>query len=96
MAAYIIYETTITDTSWREEYGVRVKPLLEKYGGKVLVRDNAPERVEGDRDLPTVVIIIEFPDRAAADGWHNDPDYQPLLKLRQTGSSAEAVLVDGL
>ncbi len=96
MAAYIIYETTITDTAWREEYGIRVKPLLEKHRGKVLVRDNAPERVEGDRKLPTVVIIIEFPDRASANAWRNDPEYQPLLRLRQTGSSAEAVLVDGL
>ncbi len=96
MAAYISYETTITDVSWREEYGVKVKPLLERHGGKVLIRDNAPQRVEGERGLPTVVIVIEFPDRAAADAWRNDPEYQPLLKLRQSGSTAEAVLVEGL
>jgi uncharacterized protein (DUF1330 family) len=96
MVAYIIYETTITDVSWREEYAVRVKPLLERHGGKVLARDNAPERVEGERKLPTVVIVMEFPDRASADAWRNDIEYEPLLKLRQSGSTAEAVLVDGL
>lgn len=96
MPSYIIYETTITDDSWRVEYGEKVGPLLAKHGGKVIVRDRAPARIEGSRSLPSVVVVIEFPTRAAAEAWHNDPAYKPLHELRNTGSSAEVVLVDSL
>ncbi|MGY9054705.1 MAG: DUF1330 domain-containing protein [Alphaproteobacteria bacterium] len=96
MPSYIIYETTITDDSWRVEYGEKVGPLLAKHGGKVIVRDRAPARIEGSRSLPSVVVVIEFPTRAAAEAWHNDPAYKPLHELRNTGSSAEVVLVDNL
>lgn len=96
MPSYIIYETTITDDSWRVEYGEKVGPLLAKHGGKVIVRDRTPARIEGSRSLPSVVVVIEFPTRAAAEAWHNDPAYKPLHELRNTGSSAEVVLVDSL
>ena len=96
MPSYIIYETTITDDAWRAPYGEKVGPLLAKHGGKVIVRDRTPERIEGNRALPSVVVVIEFPTRAAAEAWHSDPDYKPLHELRNTGSSAEVVLVDSL
>jgi uncharacterized protein (DUF1330 family) len=96
MPSYIIYETTITDDAWRAEYGQKVGPLLAKHGGKVIVRDRESERIEGSRALPSVVVVIEFPTRAAAKAWHDDPEYKPLHELRNTGASAEVVLVDSL
>ena len=42
------------------------------------------------------MVVIEFPSLENARAWYNDPDYAPLIKLRQTGSEAEIVLVDGL
>ncbi len=70
--------------------------MVEKHGGKLIIRTTEAVRVEGSRGLPTVVVVLEFPTREAAQAWHGDPDYQPLIALRNTGSSAEALLVDGV
>jgi len=39
-------------------------------------------------------VVLEFPDRAALDAWHNDPEYQPLLKIREDNSTANVVVVE--
>jgi uncharacterized protein (DUF1330 family) len=42
------------------------------------------------------MVVIAFPDRIAAQTWYDDPEYQPLKSVRQTGSRLDLVLVDGL
>lgn len=96
MAAYIMFETEEWDSSWREAYGPPTRALLEKYGGKVIASCRECERLEGDNKVPTVTVLIEFPDKDAAKAWHSDPDYQPLIELRLTGSKAETLLFNGL
>lgn len=96
MAAYFIFEIDITDPSWGPEYGAKVGPLVAKHGGKLLVRSTDAVRVEGKRSLPTVVVVLEFPSRDAAQAWHSDPEYTPLIAIRNTGSTAEALLLEGL
>ncbi len=96
MAAYLIFEIDISDPSWGAEYGDKVKPLVAKHGGKVIIRSTEPIRIEGSRALPSVVVVLEFPSRDAAQGWYDDPEYKPLIGLRNTGSSAEGLLVDGI
>lgn len=96
MAAYIIFETEEWDSSWREEYGPPTRALLEKHGGRVIAASREGERIEGEGKVPTVIVLIEFPDADAARAWHGDPDYQPLIALRQTGSKAETLLFPGV
>ncbi len=96
MAAYLMFEIDITDPSWGPEYGEKVGPLVAKHGGKVIIRSTDPVRLEGSRALPTVVVVLEFPTREAAQAWHADPEYKPLIDLRNTGSTAEGLLVDGI
>lgn len=96
MPSYLMFEIDITDPSWGPEYGEKVKPLVQKHGGKVIIRSTDAVRLEGRRDVPTVVVVLEFPTRAAAEAWYNDPAYKPLIELRNTGSSAEGLLVDGV
>ena len=95
MAAYMLFETEEWDSSWRQEYGPPTRALLEKHGGKVIAACRDGERIEGEAKVPTVIILIEFPDKDAAKAWHSDPEYQPLIKLRQTGSKAETLLFNG-
>tara|TARA_Y100000588_G_C13821714_1_gene739691 strand:- start:85 stop:378 length:294 start_codon:yes stop_codon:yes gene_type:complete len=95
MTSYLIFEIDITDPSWGPEYGEKVKPLVEKHGGKVIIRSSDAVRIEGNRDVPTAVVVLEFATREAAEAWYNDPEYKPLIALRQTGSTAEGLLVDG-
>ena len=96
MATYIVFEVTMTSSNWQKEYAKPTAELVQKHGGRYLAASPELKRVEGDRALPTVVVILEFPDTAAAEAWYGDADYQPLIALRQTGSTSEAVLVPGL
>jgi uncharacterized protein (DUF1330 family) len=94
-AAYAVFEVTIQDASWREKYAGPTARLVARHGGRYLARGPS-QKVEGSREAPTAVVILEFPSAAAARAWHADPDYQPLIRLRSTGSTAEALLVPGL
>lgn len=52
-------------------------------------------RLEGDGDLPDAIVVLEFPSMEQAQAWYNDPEYAPMIKLRQSGSDLDFVLVDG-
>jgi uncharacterized protein (DUF1330 family) len=96
MAAYAIGRLEMRDPSWRQEYGPKTAALVEKHGGKYLVRGDTMERLEGTGQLPNVVVVLEFPSMAHARAWYNDPEYAPLIKLRQTGADLDFILVEGL
>ena len=96
MAAYAIGRLEMRDPSWVQEYGPKTAALVAKYGGKYLVRGQAVERLEGTGKLPSVVVVLEFPSMEQARAWYNDPAYAPLIRLRQTGSDLDFVLVEGL
>jgi uncharacterized protein (DUF1330 family) len=96
MAAYAIGRLDMRNPSWVQEYGPKTAALVAKYGGKYLVRSQTVERLEGTGKLPSVVVVLEFPSMEQARAWYNDPDYAPLIKLRQTGSDLDFVLVEGV
>lgn len=96
MAAYIVFELQVSDMAWGAEYKGPTAQLVEKHGGKYLVASSELKKVEGARDLPNIMVILEFPSQQAADAFHSDPDYQPLIALRNTGSAAEATIAPGI
>ena len=96
MAAYAIGRLQMRDPSWMAEYVPKTAALVEKHGGKYLVRGGTMERFEGEGELPSAVVVLEFPSMEQAKAWYNDPDYAPMIKLRQGGSDLDFVLVDGL
>lgn len=95
MAAYIIAHIAVHDPALFEQYRVGVVPVLEKFGGRYLARGGAVTVLEGplpDRRL----VVIEFPDRAAAEAFHASPAYQPLLAMRMAAATSTLVIVDGV
>jgi uncharacterized protein (DUF1330 family) len=95
MAAYVIALVHVSDPSWIAEYGPPTRALVEKHGGRFLARDRNSTKVEGGGDAPSSAVIIEFPTLAQAKAFHSDPGYQPLIALRQSGSTGELLIVDG-
>lgn len=61
-----------------------------------MARENSDEKLEGNRPLPNSLVIIEFPTLELAKAWYYDTDYAPLITLRQTVSTTEITLIDGL
>ena len=96
MAAYVIGRVQVRNSDWVAEYGPKTAALVEKHGGKFLVRRGKMEKLEGKEGLPDVVVVIEFPSMDQAKAWHSDPDYAPMIKLRQTSADAEIMVVEGV
>jgi uncharacterized protein (DUF1330 family) len=95
MAAYVIGMLEVRDTSWRTEYGPKTAALIEKHGGRYVARGGA-ETLEGDGGGLNTFVILEFPSVEHAKAWYNDPEYAPMIKLRQTGSEAHIVVMEGV
>lgn len=96
MTAYAIGYFTVWDESWSEgDYGSEVAKLVKKHGGRYLAFAGDTEALEGNPTLPDALVVIEFPDMATARAWYSDPDYQPFIERRNTGSKADILLVDG-
>ena len=95
MVAYVVGEVTVTDDAWVDEYGAKIQHSIEQHGGRFIARGNPDKKLEGNRPLPNSLVIIEFPTLELARAWYYDPDYAPLITLRQTGSTAEITLIDG-
>jgi len=97
MAAYIIGHVEVRDTAWTMEYVPKATALVQKHGGKLLAGSGcAMESLEGEGKLPSAIIVLEFPSMEQANAWYHDPEYTPLIKLRQTGADADIVVVDGV
>jgi len=96
MKAYVIGLVQMRDNSWVQEYAEKTGALVAKHGGRYLVRGTTMEQLEGAAPLPHVMVVIEFPSMQQARAWHSDPEYAPLIKLRQAGCDIELTLVEGL
>ena len=96
MPAYAIGRLEMRDRSWLSEYAPKTAELITKHGGRFVVRSGAMERLEGQGALPSAIVVLEFPTMAQAKAWYHDPAYAPLIKLRQTGSDLDFVLVEGV
>ncbi len=47
MPAYLVGGVDVSDPAWVEEYGPKVQALVEKHGGRYLVRGGEMDVVEG-------------------------------------------------
>ncbi|MFY2825166.1 DUF1330 domain-containing protein [Ruegeria sp. MALMAid1280] len=94
MSVYLIAEIKVTDDGWVPEYAADVHNLVQKQGGRYLSRSGNIEALEGEEKDCTLIAILEFPSRAALDGFVNDPDYAPYGKARQSGSVSNFHVID--
>lgn len=96
MPAYVIGRLQMRDPSWLEKYREKVPALIDKHGGRYVARGGAMEKLEGSAELPSAMVVLEFPSMDKARAWYNDPEYAPFIKLRQGGADLDLVLVEGL
>jgi uncharacterized protein (DUF1330 family) len=94
MAAYVIADVNVKNPEIYQDYRKQVLATIEKYGGRFVARGGEHEVLEGAW-RPHRVVILEFPDMAAARKWYRSPEYAPLIKLRQTASDGNLVVVAG-
>ena len=68
------------------EYLERIDDTLAPYSGRFIVHGGAETVFEGA--TPGTIVIIEFPDREAAERWYRSSAYQQIAPLRAEHSRA--------
>jgi uncharacterized protein (DUF1330 family) len=75
-------------------YAPAAGKLVEKFGGKYVLRAQGAEALEGAIPDSASVVISEWPDRAAAKRFWNSPEYLEAKKLREGIADAHVMLID--
>jgi uncharacterized protein (DUF1330 family) len=94
MTVYIIAQLKFTRRELYDRYQSRFAGVFRKFKGKLLVADEHPVVMEGSwgRDK---VVIMEFPDDAAAQEFQTSPEYQEIAVDRKAGADAVVLTVRG-
>jgi uncharacterized protein (DUF1330 family) len=94
MAAYVIGNIEVTEPAAFQEYRNRVGATVEQYGGKFVVRGGRVNPKEGDWQ-PRLLVMLEFPSLAQAEGWYNSPEYKPLIAIREKAARTQLIIAEG-
>lgn len=95
MTAFIVVDTKIHDAEAYERYKLLAKPIVEKHGGAYRVRGGEMTVIDQALWTPTRLVIVEFPSRAAAEAFVNDPEYAPAMAIRQAAADSTLAIIDG-
>lgn len=90
-AAYVIGHITVRDAAKWADYRVQVPPTLAPWGAELLLRAGDAEVLAGQH-AHSDVVVIRFPDAAAAEGWYRSAAYQALLPLRSAAADIDLIL----
>jgi len=91
MKAYVVNSYDIHDFETFKDYPPQVRPLLKKYGAKVLAMETNPKTLEGTAKMMNA--IIEFPSEQAVTDFYNDPEYQSFIHLRHNAATDCTMIV---
>ncbi len=75
------------------EYAQQVGLVIERYGGRFLVRGGTVHAKEGD--WSPRLVVIEFPSVERAQEWYDSEEYRPLRELRQRAAEGDLIIVEG-
>ena len=96
MAAYVIGDIKVTEPETYAKYAAAVPATSEPFGVKYLVRGPGKcEIAEGDW-LPERFILAEYENMETLKAWYYSPEYSELIKLRQSASSGNMVIAEGV
>ena len=97
MAAYMIVIARIGDRkAFLQDYAPAASRLVEKFGGRYIVRAQGTEVLEGSLESGASVVISEWPDKDTIQRFWNSPEYQEARKLRDSISDVDVLIVDDL
>ncbi len=95
MTTYVTAQINIQDREKYALYEQGVMEIFDRYEGKMLAVDEAPEIWEGQW-LYSRTVLIEFPSAQAAQAWYNSNEYQQLASHRWAASIANIAMLEGL
>lgn len=95
MPAYMIVTAVVHDRDrFLADYGAPAGKLVEKFGGRYLLRGPGAESLEGDFGDGAGMVISEWPDKAAARRFWDSPEYAALKKKRENLADCQVLLIE--
>ena len=94
MAGYLIATMDVHDAARYEGYKAQVPALIDKHGGRYIVRGGETVALEGQWPGPRIV-VLEFPDYAAARAFAEDPEYAPVAAIRHRTTTSRVFVAEG-
>ena len=91
---YIMGHITVNDPEAYKEYVEKDTPILEKLGGRFVIRGGQSEVMEGD--VLQRHVLIEFPSYEQALAAYNDPEYQEVAEIRRRNADSVILVVEGV
>ncbi len=92
---YLVASLDVIDSEAYEPYRVQVPALIERHGGRYLVRGGSFATLEGTAPFSRLV-VVEFPSVDAARGFYDDPDYQAIIAHRTDNATGTLLIAEGV
>lgn len=90
---YWVVHVTVKNPDAYAEYVRLDTPVVERFGGRFIVRGGrceTPETAQKDRH-----VVVEFPDYDAALACYQSEDYQTAAAIRMANSDSDIVIIEG-
>lgn len=94
MTAYLLATIDVRDPAGYEAYKSTAPALIEKHGGRYIVRGGNRSVVEGSWPEGRIV-VLEFPDWDSANAFVDDPAYEPVAAIRHDTTDSHIWIVEG-
>jgi uncharacterized protein (DUF1330 family) len=95
MPAYMIVIAKIKDRdAFINGYGAAAAKLVERFGGKYVLRGPGLELLEGDFGDGASMVISEWADKAAVDVFWNSPEYAEVKELRRGAAQVQILVIE--
>jgi uncharacterized protein (DUF1330 family) len=94
MKGYLVANVDVEDLGAYEAYRSQTGAIVERHGGRFIVRGGRVDRLEGDLPIGRLV-IIEFPSLEAVHGFYDSAEYQAIVPLRTSTSIGTLCAVEG-
>ena len=95
MPAYLMVRAKVTDMKRYQEYMKLTPAILEKYGGRFIIRGGEKVIMEGP-EVTERMVMVKFDSVDAARRMYDSAEYQAAVKVRQGAAEASFIVMEGL
>ena len=91
---YVVNEAEIIDQAGFQNYASSMQPVIQKHGGRYIIRRGKITEMEGTPPKIFTVYVFENEDKFQA--WRSDPDLKKILDARGNAAKFRSFAAEGL